>query len=191
MRAQASNLSVASGDMSRVRGDTKAQLVDAYMEKRAELRRFLLAHFKDAHKADDVLQEIYLKIQRTKLTAPIDNRVAFLFRIANNLALDHRRRIERSLKRDHKWHEESGHFLGSEPVYDGPDADARIDAKAKISKIIQLVRQLPPQCAKVFVAHKLEGLSHAEVAERLEISRSTVEKHMGKALRYLAKHLDE
>jgi len=171
--------------------DIKSQMVDAYMEKRADLRRFLLSHFKDAYHADDVLQEVYLKIQRTEFKGPVDNKVAFLFRVANNLALDHRKQFVRSQRRDHKWHEVSGHFFGGESIYDAPDADAGIDAQAKIARVIQLIRQLPPQCSKVFIAHKFEGLSHAEVAERLNISRSTVEKHMGKALRYLALHLEE
>jgi len=174
-----------------VSSDTQKLLLETYMAKRVELRRFLLSHFKDVNRADDVLQEIYLKIQRTELNAPVENRMAFLFRMANNLALDHRKKIKRSQQRDHRWHEETGHFLGGEPVVDVPDADARIDAQAKITKIVQLVRQLPPQCGKVFVAHKLEGLSHAEVAEKLKISRSTVEKHMGKALRYITLHLEE
>lgn len=172
-------------------GDIKAQLVDTYMEKRADLRRFLLSHFRDPNKADDVLQDLYLRLQKTDFKTPVSNQIAFLYKMANNLALDYRKQTQRQRARDHKWHEASGHFLGSDPIHDAPDVDAGIDAQAKISKIIKLVRQLPPQCSKVFVAHKLEGLSHAEVAERLQISRSTVEKHMVKALKFLAQNLEE
>jgi RNA polymerase sigma-70 factor (ECF subfamily) len=45
--------------------------------------------------------------------------------------------------------------------------------------------RLPAQTRQVFVMHKFEGLTHTEVAHRLGISRSAVEKHVSTALRRL------
>jgi RNA polymerase sigma factor (sigma-70 family) len=47
------------------------------------------------------------------------------------------------------------------------------------------VETLPPQTQRVFRMHKLEGLSHAETAARLGVSKSAVEKHMITALKRL------
>ena len=172
-------------------GNLNAQLIETYLEKRSDLRRLLIAHFKDAAIADDILQEMYLKIRNAVLKSPIENNTAFLFRVANNMAFDFRRQSSRRQRRDHSWNDTRSHFLGGEPIHIAPDVDTGIDARAKVARMVQLIKDLPPQCARVFVAHKLEGLSHAEVATRLGISKSTVEKHMSKALKYLTLHLDD
>jgi RNA polymerase sigma-70 factor (ECF subfamily) len=49
--------------------------------------------------------------------------------------------------------------------------------------------ELSPQCRRIFVLHKFDGLSHKEIAERVNISRSTVEKHMHTALKHLIERL--
>ncbi len=49
--------------------------------------------------------------------------------------------------------------------------------------------ELPPQCRKAFRLHKLDGLSHAETAAAMGISRSAVEKHISAALKFLLARL--
>jgi len=170
---------------------TKIQLLEAYMEKRPVIRRFLVARFRDENIADDILQELYLKIQSATLVTPVGNSGAFLYKTANNLALDFRRQANRRTERDHAWTQATSSFLGGEAVHDAADSDAAIDANSKFKRILYLIKKLPPQCGKVFVLHKLDGFSHAEVAEKLQISKSTVEKHMSKALKYLVLHMGE
>jgi RNA polymerase sigma-70 factor (family 1) len=55
----------------------------------------------------------------------------------------------------------------------------------------ELVDKLPCQCKKVFLMSRTENLTHKQISERLNISTSTVEYHIGNALRYLAKELQE
>lgn len=170
---------------------TKSALIEAYMEKRGELRRFLVARFRDDTLADDILQEIFLKLERTNFDKPVENMGAFLYRVANNLALDHRKMNIRQQTREKNWGEATSHQVSGEPVDESVDVAASIDARKKVRRIMSLLEELPPQCRRVFTAHKFEGLSHSQVAERLEISRSTVEKHMSKALKYLILHLSD
>ncbi len=167
---------------------TKSVLLEVYMEKRPELRRFLVARFRDETIADDILQEMFLKLERSSFDKPIENMGAFLYRVANNLALDFRKMNIRQQARDKHWGEATIHKVGGEPVDDRSSVTASIDAQNKVRRVVMLLDELPPQCRKVFVAHKFEGLSHSEVAERLKISRSTVEKHMSKALKYIMLH---
>ena len=54
-----------------------------------------------------------------------------------------------------------------------------------INPLAEAIGQLPPGAARVFKRHKLDGLSHGEVAAELGISRSAVEKHIAVALRHL------
>jgi RNA polymerase sigma-70 factor (ECF subfamily) len=58
-----------------------------------------------------------------------------------------------------------------------------------LAKVLKAVEALPPQCRRVFRLHKFDGLSHAEVAEKLGISRSAVEKHISAALKSLTRTL--
>jgi RNA polymerase sigma-70 factor (ECF subfamily) len=60
-----------------------------------------------------------------------------------------------------------------------------IDSKKRIAQLATLVDQMPPQRRRVFVLHKLEGRSYAEVAASLGVSRSAVEKHMIAALKQI------
>lgn len=170
---------------------TKTTLIEAYLEKREALKRFLVARFRDETIAEDILQEMYLKLERSSYQTPVENVGAFLYRVANNLALDFRKQAIRQQNRDKRWGETTSHQISGEPVDETVDVTASIDAKKKILRIREGLDQLPPQCRKVFEAHKFEGLSHSEVAARFDISRSTVEKHMSKALKFLVKHLKD
>lgn len=170
---------------------TKSALIEAYVEKRDALKRFLIARFRDENIAEDILQEMYLKLERTNFEKPVENASAFLYRVANNLALDFRKQAMRQQTRDTNWGEATSHQISGEPVDETVDVTAAIDAKKKVQRLVEGLEELPPQCRKVFVAHKFDGLSHSEVAAKLEISRSTVEKHMSKALKFLVKHLKD
>lgn len=167
----------------------KSELIEAYLELRPELRRFLVAWFRNEATAEDVLQDMYLKLDRTDLSAPIQNMKAFLYKVAENLALDWRKKNLRSKGRDTAWSETTGTIAGEDAVADAPDPDAAIDAKRKLEAVLAALKDLSPQSRNVFVLHKLKGLTHREVAEKLGIRQKGVEKHMTKALKHLVKYL--
>jgi RNA polymerase sigma-70 factor, ECF subfamily len=48
---------------------------------------------------------------------------------------------------------------------------------------------LPPKCKEVFILSRIDNMKNQEIAEQLDISLKTVEKHMGKALKYLRQRL--
>ncbi|WP_286829909.1 RNA polymerase sigma factor [Kordiimonas sp. UBA4487] len=170
---------------------TKSILLEAFLEKRPALKRFLVARFRDETVADDLLQDLYLKLERIEDASAISNVGAYLFRMANNVALDHRRQKTRQMARDKAWVDVSRADQGGESVDEGPAADRAIEAKQKLAQVSEALKQLPPQCRKVFVLHKLKGKSHREVSESLGIAVSTVEKHMAKAMKFLVLHLKD
>jgi RNA polymerase sigma-70 factor (ECF subfamily) len=55
----------------------------------------------------------------------------------------------------------------------------------------QALSRLPPKCREVFELRKFEGLSQRQVAERMGIAQSTVEKHLIKALRWMMSELQD
>lgn len=165
-------------------------MIEAYVAKRGDLKRFLVARLGNEAEAEDVVQDVYLKVRAAKYAEEIANPGAFLYKVAANLALDHRRRQQRARARDGQWVEANHQKIGAEAIVDQPEAGAAYDAKQRLTRMIKALDGLSPQCRRVFMLHKLEGLSHRQVAARLNISTSTVEKHMNKALKQLVRTLD-
>ena len=60
----------------------------------------------------------------------------------------------------------------------------------ELQRLVQVVEALPPRCRDVFMLCRVEGLNHAEVAERLNISKSTVVSQMVKAMQRIEKAME-
>ncbi|MBC7166371.1 RNA polymerase sigma factor [Phenylobacterium sp.] len=57
--------------------------------------------------------------------------------------------------------------------------------RQELGRVAALIAGLPPKCRQVFILRKVHGLSQKEIAGRLNLAESTVEKHVGKALAIL------
>lgn len=157
---------------------------------RDDLRRFLIARTGDAADADDVLQELWLKA-RNLHAGPIDHGRAYLYRMAQNLVVDRLRERQRRMERDRRWSDQATDFAaaGMEPTDRSRTAEEDILAREEVATLVSAIRNLPDGARRAFELHKLEGLSHADVAARLGISKSGVEKHMAVAMKYLRRAL--
>ncbi len=58
-----------------------------------------------------------------------------------------------------------------------------------IEKVQEVIAMLPPQCQRVFVMNRFDGMKYKEIADNLGISVKTVEVHMGKALKFIREKL--
>lgn len=159
-------------------------LIIAYFVRREDLRRFLSARTAGGGDVDDLIQDLYLKVQRVNGEA-IENPSAYLYRLASNLALDRLRAKYRSAARDAAWRDVNHTSLGSTAIADAADAEAAVDARLRLERLVLTLGALPPMTKRVFTLHKLDGLTHAETARRLGISRSAVEKHISRAIKHL------
>jgi RNA polymerase sigma factor (sigma-70 family) len=169
--------------------DSRSRLVEVYGSRQAALSRFLAARLGSQDDAQDVLQELYLHIDRADPASEIRDPVAYIFRTAANLARDYVRTRRRTAARDLAWARLQHSMDGSEALDDSPSAEQSVDAKQRVSAVHRALAELSPQCRRVFTLHKFEGLSHQQVAARANISRSTVEKHMSTALKHLINRL--
>ncbi len=163
-------------------------LMTLYLAKRSDLVRFFTARTSSPSEAEDIVQDIYLKLSGVD-DAGIDNAAAYLYRLGSNVMLDRVRSRRRATVRDdayYQTHRTGG--PGSEDEADLPSPEARLDAKQRLARLVKSVETLPPQCRRVFTMHKFEDRSYAEIAALLGISRSAVEKHMITALKRLSEH---
>lgn len=161
-----------------------------YHAYRADLLRFLVARTGDANEADDILQEVWIKV-RTPAGKPIANGRAYLYRVAHNLVIDRMRERHRRMRRERLWSDQRTGYApaGTEPADNGRTAEDEILEREETALLASALGTLPDGARRAFELHKLQGLSHAEVAERMGISKSGVEKHMAVAMKYLRRAL--
>jgi RNA polymerase sigma-70 factor (ECF subfamily) len=164
-------------------------LLIAYLERRGNLVRFLAARAGSLAAAEDVAQELYLKLVARDRSEPVANAPALLYRMAFNLMLDRARAESRSAARDTAWRQTARTEIGGIDIADEPPADEAAASAQRLRRLVAAVGDLPPQAGRAFRLHKLEGLSHAETAKAMGLSVKAVEKHVSAALKALTAKL--
>ena len=125
---------------------------------------------------DDVSQETFLRAYNAEKKGPIHQPKAFLFRVAKNLMLSELSKKSRKLT-DYIEDYEYTEVLASEQTL-----ETNMMAQQKLGIYCEAVASLPEKCRRVVLLKKVYGLSHKEIAEKMGIKISTVEKHLTKGL---------
>ena len=159
-------------------------LIAAYLRKRADLVRFFAKRTGSAAAAEDIVQDLYLKISGAPAPDDLRSPEAYLYRVGSNLMLDRLKQERRQAARDDVWGRARG-GEGRESVADEPAADEALASRQRLERLLAGVDELPPQVARAFRRHKFDGLTHGEVAAELGVSRSAVEKYIMTALKHL------
>lgn len=175
--------------MSDLRDIRPQSLLALYEEQRAALLRFLVARTGDQAEADDILQEIWMRL-RLPSRGAIANGRAYLYRVAQNLVIDRARERQRRAHRERLWMDERcAIWTSREPADTSSNAEDALLEREEVALLSSAIQDIPRGARKAFELHKLDGLSHEEVATRMGISRSGVEKHMAVAMKYLRRAL--
>jgi RNA polymerase sigma-70 factor (family 1) len=163
-------------------GDVRAfaELFHAFYDK---LFGFVLGLTHSKTIAEDITQEVFLKIWQNKSDiAEVENINAFLFRIAQNQAIDHLRKSAREVLATSIHFELESQNNTPEPL------ELLIDNELK-DKLSEAVKQLPPQQQKIYTLYKEQGIKQDEIAKQLNLSRSTIQSHMKLAMGNIHKYL--
>ncbi|MGH6870881.1 MAG: sigma-70 family RNA polymerase sigma factor [Rhizomicrobium sp.] len=165
-------------------------LIAAYLANRSAIERMLSARLGSREEAQDVAQDLYVRLINAQPSTDIGNPTSYVYRVALNLASDRRRERRRAMLRDIDWTDSQHDRSGGEVVAHEPSAERMHAARQRLEAVRRALDELSPQCRRAFMLHKFEGLSHQEVAERAGITRSTVEKHMNTALKHLLRRIE-
>lgn len=171
--------------------DARSGLLNAYLERRDALTRFFALRTRSQDQAEDIVQDIFLKLQAMtpQAVAEVQSPAAFLYRLGSNIMLDRARWQGRSDKRDDDWAKSGGVFGAGDAIADEPSAEDATWARLKLGRVIAAIRTLPSNAQTAFRLHKLEGLTHAETAQAMGMSRSAVEKYVSAALQHLLREV--
>ena len=167
-------------------GDEKAfrQMYEQYWNR---IYTMALLYFKSTVMAQDMVQEVFLKVWLNRAELPsINNFGAWLHIIARNLLLTTLRKKTTLL---------IGRMDDDNTVPDQrPTAEEQLAVKETAGLIRKAIEQLPPQQQKIYRMSKEQGLKLTEIAAALHLSHNTVREHMSKALKnirlYLLQHLE-
>jgi RNA polymerase sigma factor (sigma-70 family) len=177
----------ASGPSERRGGDNL--LLATFLEKRENLVLFLASRLRSVAEAEDLIQDLYLKVAAIEPGVDVRAPAALLYRMAANLMVDHVRSAQRASRRNAQWRLETRVTMGSVDVVSEPAADEALVARERVRLLAEAVTELPPQMGRAFRLHKLEGKSQAETAEAMGVSRKMIEQHISAAIRRLAERL--
>ena len=166
---------------------TLDERVLAYFEQlRLPVFRYLLRKTHDAGRAEDLTQETFLRLFRHLLdNKPLENPKAWLFTVANNLAIDVARSDGNSIDLDERnWRaiEESRSAMQSDP-------ESLLIQNERLNRLqvaVLNLTQLQRECLHL----RAEGLRYREIAELLAISISTVADAVRRATVKLAREVD-
>jgi RNA polymerase sigma factor (sigma-70 family) len=163
----------ASPDQDEESGSFAAQAARLYG---VDLLWFLLGRLKNEQDARDVSQEIYLRLLRLGRGELVREPRAYVYFVARQVLAQFRLRARQSPVTY-----DSDLAGQREPQPEELVRDGVADRLMALSEAEQALAALPPVHARVFALRTFEGLSWAQIAERLEISVHTVKKYLCEA----------
>ena len=160
-------------------------LNDLIVETRSGLARYLARICASADDVQDVMQEAYLQVFCALRQSGPDGHTpaALLYTTARNIAFSRHR--HRKVVAAAAPAVTAGERLRREQA----GIEQQVDRGQQMRRLLQAVNGLPPKCRDVFVLRMIEGLSQREIAERLGIAVSTVEKHLARGLQQCRQEL--
>jgi len=145
---------------------------------------FVLKFIKQKEDAEEIVQEVFVKIweSRNKIDA-YSSFESFLFTVAYNASLNRLRKKTNETKYIE-------HLKSLQQINNSPDLIDEIYFNELTSRVQSLLNELTPRQKEIFLMSREKGISHDEIAEKLDISVNTVKKHMANTLAFLKSHID-
>lgn len=179
-------------NMSRARVSQAMPTFDADIETGADvtsyynqLIRFVRNRLRRRDEAADVVQDAYVRLALAAQRSEIRNASAFLHVATRNLVHD---RVRSAIVR--RAPEVSTTDVADIPC-SAPSAERVLIGQQRVAALEQALRELPLKRRAALVLYRFDNLSHAQIAERLGISISMVEKHIRFGLAHCRKRLED
>ncbi len=149
-----------------------------YRRTVAPLRRHLARILGNPTEAQDIAHDAYLRVYPVVEKNSAEKPEALLYTTARRLAFNRlkRRRIAPFAP---------GQLEPELTASSAPGVVQQVMARQELQQLEQAIAQLPEGCRAVLLLRKIELLSHQEIADRLGLAISTVEKQHARALRLL------
>ncbi len=159
---------------------------------RAPLMAFFLRRAAGRAEAEDLVQEVFIRMIGRGGGGDLRSADSFVFTIASNLVRDRARmaasrqdgahdRIERAYETD----------AVDASLVEHLSPDRVLLGRERLTEALRALNELGPRTRNIFVLYRMENLQRREIAGLYGISVSAVEKHIAKALDHLMTRLGE
>ena len=159
-------------------GAAHGLVVQLYRAEAPDLVRVVRRRLTDAQDALDLVHDAFVRLlalgaerlHRLEQEQP----AAYLNRAARNLALDRTRSDARRSA--------AAHMPLEDVALAAPDLESQLEARDALRRLEAVMLRLKPKTRAIFIAHRIEGLSYAEIAARSGLTVKGVEKQMSRAI---------
>ncbi|MDZ4372729.1 MAG: RNA polymerase sigma factor [Phenylobacterium sp.] len=138
------------------------------------LRNWLRRRPVEGLDVDDIVQEVYARLVALHSVDHIDNPKTYAFQVASSVMINHIRRLKVVAI------DSVASFEHLDAADDGASPEQVVADRDELRRLEALLASLPPRVAEVFRLRRIEGFSQRDVAQRLGLAESTVEKHMAR-----------
>ena len=160
--------------MSGVSDERAAWLGRQVLPHEPQLRAWLRRRNLGGLEIDDVIQETYTRLFQAESVAHVHDARNYAFQVAGSVVIDHLRRMKVVP-------------IASVPGLDylevgsdEPSPERQVIDRDELTRLAEMIARLPGKVRDVFTLRRVHGLSQREVAGRLGLAESTVEKHMAR-----------
>lgn len=159
--------------------------LDGWVRRYAPALRSYFARRVSEAEADDLVQEVFLRLHASRRDAPIENPERFLFTVARNILISRHRYNNARRSASHEPLSDS-----SDPI-DTLSPERIVIGADEYERIVQAILALPPRARAAFQFHRFEGLTYQQIAMRMGISHQSVKELIQRALVRLAEAMED
>jgi RNA polymerase sigma factor (sigma-70 family) len=170
--------------VARIREACHVGVVDDIKLLVVKLRRLLRSRGRSVDDTDDLIQEAFLRLHLYCQEHAVRTPEAFLVRTALNLSAD-------QYKRERQARMETGTLEKLTLVDPNPAPDVVYAGQKRLQHWMAGINALSPRQREVFLLNRAEGYSFPQIAERLGVTLSMVEKHAAKAVLFMTDWMEE
>ncbi len=151
------------------------RIYEAFQSCKDGLVRSIMKMSVQQQDVDDILQETFIRVLRSDTQQEIKSPKGYLFAVSRNLVL------KKLTQQSKEIHSEIDEALLESDVDNSVEKE--LYQKLKFQRFSEVLDSLPEQHRRAILLRKLYCLSHKEIAKKMDISVSSVEKYIAKGLR--------
>lgn len=142
-----------------------------------QIRSYVYARTGCHETAEDITQEVFIRLHRVEGLMQIDNIRHYLFRIAKNLLIDHHRASRNRISSYNSDSIDEAYDLAT----DHPSPEDMLILREEISDVFSAIGEISDLCQRIFWQSRVEGFLNHEIAHMQGVCISTVEKNIARA----------